>query len=202
MTIDEQSALTLPPAPSRRRPRSRRRPAAVALVAALVLGSAGTYLATRTGQEPAPAGSTTFADPAAGFRLAYPSAWKRVTGPDGLLLEISAQNAVSVKKTTLAEAVDTTNLDAVRAVTDAVLSKPDAKLTILNSSATKVGGLPGISYLYTFSSGAEQGAHTHYFVFDGREMYTLVFQALPAADFTALAPTFDEVVESFGVLRK
>ena len=112
--------------------------------------------------------------------------------------QAGTQNAISVKKVTLAHPVDASNVDALRAVTDAVLGKPEAGLTVLRSGAVTIGGLPGVYYVYRFPGGAgDQGAHTHYFAFSGRDMYTLVFQALPAAGFEALAPTFDAVAGSF-----
>jgi hypothetical protein len=70
---------------------------------------------------------------------------------------------------------------------------------VLKAEATTVGGLPGVYYLYTFGKGADRGAHTHWFAFHGRDMYSLVFQALPDTGFAALAPDFDAVVSSFRV---
>lgn len=185
----------------RRRMASRRwaRARAGACVAVLVgLVGAGVVLTSGEAAAPAP---TSVSVEQAGFRVSVPAAWRRTTIPQGLLLQIAGDNAVSIKRTTLAHEVDATNLAAVRAVTDAALSTPDAHLTILKSEATSLGGLPGIYYLYSFPSGDRQGAHTHYFVFAGRDMFTLVFQALPATDFPVLAGSFDAVVNSFQVLK-
>jgi hypothetical protein len=167
---------------------------------ALLLGlvGAGVVMTSKGGVGTRPA-FVTVGNEQAGFHLSVPAGWKPTPVPDGLLLAIAGQNAASIRKTTLAQEVDATNLAAVRAVTDAALSTPDAHLTILKSAATTVGGLPGIYYLYSFPSGNLQGAHTHYFFFEGRDMFTLVFQALPASDFPALAATFDAVVNSFKV---
>ena len=44
-----------------------------------------------------------------------------------------------------------------------------------------------------------EGVHAHYFVINGDVLYTMVFQALPTDQFSALAPTFDQVAESFTV---
>jgi len=95
--------------------------------------------------------------------------------------------------------VDATNLADMRAVTDAVLGAPEAGLKILQAVPTTLGGLPGVQYLYTFDSAGQRGAHTHWFVFRGRTMYTLVFQALPDTRFAGLAPAFDRLAETFRV---
>jgi hypothetical protein len=115
-------------------------------------------------------------------------------------MAVSGQDAVTVKRTELASPVDASNLADLRAVTDAVLTSAPAHLGILKAEATSLDGLPAVYYLYTFGSGAQRGAHTHYFAFRGRNMYSLVFQALPDSGFAALAPTFDAVVSSFRVI--
>ena len=144
-----------------------------------------------------PAGFTTYTDPAHGFAVSYPTAWRPTPTDTGVLLAISGGDAVNIHRTVLAHPVDPANLDDLRAVTDAVLDTPSAHLTILKSAPTRLGGLPGMYYLYAFSAGKQRGAHTHYFAFAGRDMYTLVCQALPANDFGRLATDFDAVVSSF-----
>lgn len=180
----------------------RRTFAVAALALTLVAGGAGTYLVLDPGGSSAQAsGLTRYADTRAGFELAYPAGWTPSAIPEGVLFQQApSQNAISVKKVTLVQAVDASNVDALRAVTDAVLSKPEAELEVLSTGPAGIGGLPGVSYVYRFGTGAAQGIHTHYFVFSGRDMYTLVFQALPAAGFEALAPTFDAVARTFRVL--
>jgi hypothetical protein len=149
-----------------------------------------------------PEPATTYVNTADGYQISYPASWSRATDAQGgLVLHIGGQNAVSIRKFTLQEAVDTNNINQLRAVTDAVLSTPDARLTILAAQQVTVAGLDGIYYLYTFPSGPEQGVHAHYFLFSGKDMYSTVFQALPAADFTRLAGTFDTIAKSFVVHR-
>lgn len=177
---------------------TRVRLAACVVVLGCLIG-AGVVLTSRGGDAAAGSAFVTVAGKEAGFTVSVPAGWRSTPVPQGILLQIAGDNAVSIKKTTLAQDVDATNLAAVRAVTDAALSTPDAHLTILKSEATSVGGLPGMYYLYSFPSEGRQGAHTHYFVFHGRDMFTLVFQALPAADFPALAESFDAVANSFKV---
>jgi hypothetical protein len=145
----------------------------------------------------APAGFRTYTDSAHGFAVSYPTAWRPTPTNNGLLLAISGGDAVTIHHTVLAHPIDASNIDDLRAVTDAVLDTPSAHLNILTSAPTQLGGLPGMYYLYAFSSGGQRGAHTHYFAFAGRDMYTLVCQALPATDFSGLAADFDAVVSSF-----
>src|SRR5207237_10695321 len=134
----------------------------------------------------------TYTDAAKNFRISYPPSWHRTTDAQGALdLHVSGRDAVSISEFTLAAEVNTTNVADMRAVTDAVLSAPSAHLTVLASQVVQVGKLTGLYYLYYFPAGAEQGVHAHYFLFSGKQMYTLVFQALPVADFDSLANTFD-----------
>ena len=67
---------------------------------------------------------------------------------------------------------------------------------------TEQGGLPGVYYLYTFRDPVSglRGAHSHFFLFKGQTMISLVFQALPDGDFGRLAPLFDRVAGSLRVL--
>lgn len=138
-----------------------------------------------------------YLDPAGGFAIEHPVGWRPESIEGGVLLHVGGQDAVSVKRTELAEPVDATNLADLRAVTDAVLGAPEAGLKVLQAAPTTLGGLPGVHYLYTFDAAGTRGAHTHWFAFRGRTMYTLVFQALPDTGFAALAPAFDAIAASF-----
>jgi hypothetical protein len=163
----------------------------------VAVGGAHSVTAPAATSAPGPAGFTTFTDHDHGFAVSYPAAWRPTPTDNGLLLAISGGDAVNIHRTVLANPIDGTNLADIRAVTDAVLDTPSAHVTILKSAPTKLGGLPGMYYLYAFSAGTQRGAHTHYFAFAGRDMYTLVCQALPAGDFGRLAADFDAVVSSF-----
>jgi hypothetical protein len=158
------------------------------------------------------AGTTTMLDlPSQGFSLRYPAAWKRVsdggaTGTPGsttqntpTMLQISGENAVSIRTFSLQKPVSNPQLADMRAVTDAILSTPGAKLTILDVRPVEVGGLPAVYYLYYFPSGQQQGIHAHYFVFNGARMYSMVFQVVPPSQFPTYAAAFDAVVASFRV---
>jgi hypothetical protein len=190
-------------APQRRRPRPRRR-ALVGLIcaAALALTASGVWWAVgrdAASAAPPPAGFVHYRDAASGFELDHPAGWGTTVMAGGVLLRIGGQNAISIRRTELAQPVDASHVADLRAVTDAVLSASSTHLGMLRSEATSIGGLPGVYYLYTFDASGQRGAHTHYFAFRGRAMYSLVCQALPYSGFADLAPSFDAVVSSFRV---
>jgi hypothetical protein len=148
----------------------------------------------------APHGSSfvTYTDTAKHYRISYPRGWQKTTGADGsVVLHVHGRDAVSVREFTLAAPVNTQNVSDMRSVTDAVLSAPSAHLTVLESQVVRVGALTGLYYLYYFPAGDQRGVHAHYFLFSGKQMFTLVFQTLPATDFQRLAKTFDAVAETF-----
>jgi hypothetical protein len=158
-------------------------------------------------------GATTLLNlPRQGFSLRYPAAWTPVnesngsTGGSGstvasesAVLQISGLNAFSIRTFALQKPVSRPQLADMRAVTDAILSTPGAKLTILDVQSVEVGGLPAVYYLYYFPSGQHQGIHAHYFIFNGARMYSLVFQVVPPSQFPTYAAAFDAVVASFRV---
>jgi hypothetical protein len=132
-----------------------------------------------------------------GFTIDHPASWRPEAITDGVLFRIGGQDAVSVKRTTLARPVSGRNVADMRAVTDAVLTAPEVGINVLRAAPTTLGGLPGMHYLYTFTADGVRGAHTHWFAFSGRTMFTVVFQALPDTRFAVLAPVFDKVAASF-----
>jgi hypothetical protein len=61
-----------------------------------------------------------------------------------------------------------------------------------------LGGLPGYFYLYSYRDGdGRRGAHSHYFLFKGDTMFTIVFQAVPEGRLPELAPVFDRIARTF-----
>lgn len=152
-----------------------------------------------------PAGERSLIDKKAGYQVMYPDTWTEVTdaagivgGSDGHIIRISDKNAFSIRTFPLQQAVSTTTrLSDMRAVTDAILSNPDAKLTVLDVRQVKVNGLPAVYYLYYFPDGNQRGVHAHYFVFDGKKMHALVFQVVPDGAFDDYAAQFDRVLASF-----
>jgi hypothetical protein len=152
----------------------------------------------------APAGERKLVDKSAGYQVMYPDTWTEVTdaagiagGSDGHVIRIVDKNAFSIRTFPLQQAVSTTSLGDMRAVTDAILSNPDAKLTVLDVRQVKVNGLPTVYYLYYFPDGNQRGVHAHYFVFNGKKMHALVFQVVPDGAFDDYAAQFDRVLASF-----
>lgn len=173
---------------------------------------------TTTTTRPAaiPRDFVTYHDADAGFSLKHPRNWRRVAGPDvagpvsalepGRVLEraifsAGGQDALKVQVVRTQTPVTSANVGDIKAFTDALyeeLTKETRALNVQQRSVT-INGMPAYYYLYTFKDAAsgQDGAHARYFVFQGRSMYMLVFQALPADGFTRLAPVFDLVAESF-----
>lgn len=142
-------------------------------------------------------------DPVAGYHLEYPANWAEVpsagtpAGPDGHVVRIAGENAMSIRTFALERPVAASAVADMRAVTDAILSSPEAQLTVLDVRQTEVAGLPAIYYLYYFPAGSQRGIHAHYFIFDRTKMHALIFQVVPDGDFTDYAEQFDQVVASF-----
>ena len=154
----------------------------------------------RSPESPHASGFMTYTDTAKHYRISYPHGWQKTTDADGgLVLHVRGRDAVSIHEFTLAAPVNTQNVSDMRAVTDAILSTPNAHLTVLESQVVRVGALTGLYYLYYFPAGDQRGVHAHYFLFSGKQMFTLVFQTLPATDFPRLAKSFDAVAETFSV---
>ena len=160
--------------------------------------------ARAAGRAPAATGSLTYSNAAAGYTVSYPASWQRTAGPtNSVLFNLNGQDAVSIEEFPLRSAVNTGNLAAMRAVTDAILSDPRAHLTVLMTQQVSIAGLNGLYYLYYFPNGKKQeGVHGHYFLFHGKHMYTLVFQASSTAAFQQLASSFDAVANSFRATGK
>lgn len=192
-----------------------RRRAVIAVIIILVaigLGTGAIVLGRHSGahravQRPlsanAPANFVTYRDPADGFSIGYPRTWTRVVPPGNglaLLLNVSGQDAVSVRLFGLQSAVrGAKDLAAIKSVTDGILGTAGTNIQILHQQTFTLNGMPGYYYLYTFpgTNGGPGGVHAQYFLFQGRTMNELVFQAVPASDFPHLAPVFDQVANTF-----
>ena len=110
--------------------------------------------------------------------------------------------SVLVRVTPLDAPVGKAQLGEARKATDAIVASSDGVALKAEPTATEQGGLPGLYYLYTFRDpvSGSRGAHSHFFLFKGQTMISLVFQALPDGDFGRLAPLFDRVAGSIRVL--
>jgi hypothetical protein len=141
----------------------------------------------------------TFTSERQGFSIRYPREWQALVEDDGgLLLDAGGGDFVSarlVQRTEVPTTVD--NLPNIKAVTDGIVGS-NRTAVILKQQAIMVDGMPGYYYLYTFTDEETggQGAHAHYFLFRGRNMYTMVFQALPSEGFPRLSRVFDQIATS------
>ena len=144
---------------------------------------------------------TTFTDAETGFNLKYPKSWKVVGAPVRdlrLALDAGGGTGLSVRVVRTEQPTTLENIDNLDAFTEAAVNlNPSAK--IIRKDRTTLNGMPAYYYLYTFRDDetGQEGVHAHYFAFQGRKMNVLVFQVLPADDFERLAPTFDQVANSF-----
>ncbi|MEA2902164.1 MAG: PsbP-like protein [Actinomycetota bacterium] len=169
--------------------------------------SPGAGIQTSTTLDPAAPGTTlpddsfaTYTSSTQGFRIKYPQEWTVVPVQEGELdLDAGGSDAVSVRLLQQTEVpTNQENVANIKAFTDGLVgSNKSAK--ILKVQGITVDGMPGYYYLYTYTdpeTGAE-GAHAQYFLFRGRNMYTIVFQANPSEGFTRLSKVFDQMAESF-----
>jgi len=150
-----------------------------------------------------PSGFVDFQSPQGGFGLSYPADWTRLDSGDPRIPLVAVQGGRSfqLRVQELPVEVGVKELPAARPLTDRiVLSDPTVKL-LTQPQQTEIAGLPSYFYFYTFDDAASgtTGAHSHFFLFKGRTMIVLVFQALPADQFGAGAATFDQIIESIRV---
>jgi hypothetical protein len=165
-------------------------------------GSKSNSASGTTATTKAPTDFTAFNDPATGTRLSFPKAWTRLPTTDSeadirLALSAGGSDLVLLRVIPLQSEVTAANLGDLKAVTDAVVS--GGKVQVLQQQQVEVNGLPGYYYLYTYTDAqnGQQGVHAHYFLFQGKKMNSIVFQAEPTSDFQRLATTFDQVANSF-----
>ncbi len=206
------------PRPSGRRPSQRRTVVVLSVLSAVVVavgvaaftltpdgkgGSAtpGTTVPGTATTVPA-SELVTFRDDTTGFSIKYPRSWRKADiATDGeirLILLAGGLNGVSVRVQRTEVPTTSENIANIKAVTDGIVGS-NATAKVLNQRQLTVNGMPGYYYLYTFideETGAE-GAHGHYFLFRGRKMHSIIFQAIPSQDFAGLAAVFDQVAETF-----
>lgn len=195
----------------------------VAGIGLIVVAAAGTlFSVSREGDAP-PMPATTqarsvtptaelveFRDDRAGFALSYPKAWIRATAPNPQIVLVAAEHdparnlggSILVRVTPLDAPVGKAQLGETRKATDALVASSEGVALKAEPMETEQGGLPGLYYLYTFRDPVSGviGAHSHYFLFKGSTMISVVFQTLPDGDFGRLAPLFDRVAGSLRAL--
>jgi hypothetical protein len=192
-------------------------------VSLMVVAGAGTlFSVTRDGDAPRMPAATQarsvsptaelaeFRDDHAGFALSYPTAWVRATAPNPQIVLVAAEHdpaenrggSVLVRVTPLDAPVGKAQLAETRKATDALVGASDGVALKAEPTETEQGGLPGLYYLYTFRDpvSGQTGVHSHFFLFKGATMISVVFQALPQDDFARLAPLFDRVAGSLRAL--
>ncbi len=193
--------------------RRRWSPARVAVLALAVVALGAVLFFTRGGDDPAedaapaPPGMDdnyeTYIDPEAGFSLEHPETWLPIARPDAsrrLVLSAGGKSSVSVRfeedytKEPITEVED---LASLQAVTDRIAGSEGVQ--VLKREALVVNGMPTIYYLSRFTDEATgaKGANAQHFLFQGRNMYILLFQAFPEEEFDRLAPEFDKIRASF-----
>ena len=161
-----------------------------------------TTTATTTRPAPAtlpPGAFTTFRDDETGFSIRYPSSWERFEAPLREIRLLVGAGPHSVRIRSRRTEVPTTpqNLSNLKAFADGAIAGPTT--VVLQQESVTVNGLIGFRYLYTFTdpdSGIE-GAHLHYFLFQGHKMHDLIFQALPTDAFAEAEAIFNQMLESF-----
>ena len=149
--------------------------------------------------EDTPVPVTTFRDAETGSTLEYPRTWQRVRVPDAtyrLVLDGGNNVAMTFRVFTTDVATTPANLENIKAVTDGIVAS-NPTVQVVNQRAIQLNGMIGYYYLYTFTDDAGlKAAHSHYFLFQGRKMNMIVFQA-PPDDFDGLGATFDGIINSF-----
>lgn len=180
-------------------------PVTLLLVLAALLAACGSPPATSRTPSPSPSGPAMLrhTDRAAGFSIDYPEAWNVYKPNDPGVAFLAGPNQrdfVEVRVVpNLPFTFKPTDTQLMKQLIDGLLAKQ--AISIVSSTQVTFTGLNGWEYVYTFqdaTSGA--GVHVHVFLFEGNRLYTLVFQALPAADLKPLAPTFDQVLSAFRAL--
>ena len=197
---------------------STRRRRVVAIVVVVLVAAGLATLASGLGQrllgsegEPGPGlppGFTEFRSPQGGFAVSYPEGWTREQTADPQVVLVATQgSAVSlqIRVVELDVAIGPRELPAVRqALTDQIAMSNESLELLVGPQQIELAGLPGYYYFYTFqdSGSGLRGAHSHFFVFNGQRLITLVFQTLPTEQFPAAAPTFDQITASFRRLEE
>jgi len=172
-------------------------------VLALVVGGVVGRSIVPEPAEPSRPATVRFADSLTDVALSHPANWVRRTSADqGVRILASSTDgsagvSVSVRKSGL-ETVTAQSLPVVRPLVEDLL-RADTRITAKSQPAVvTVGGLPGYKYTYTYRmQDKSEGAHVHYYLFKDERLVQLVLQAVPASRLDALAPTFQQIADTF-----
>lgn len=140
-----------------------------------------------------------FRDEDAGISMELPADWEQLSPGDPAVRLIATPNfrdSVLLRVTPM-DLVDESFAELQTLTDDIVATAPDVEV-LSGAQELVVDGHPGYHYLYTFfdEGEGERGVHSHYFLFREDALVAVVFQALPEARFSELAPTFDAMAES------
>ncbi len=137
------------------------------------------------------------------FSIAHPASWirRQSRDPEIALLAMTRDSSASflVRAVPVGFEIESANLEAAKRLTDRVVTSGRRVKLLAPPQRSDLGGLPGFFYLYTFkdADSGRRGAHSHYFLFRGETMITIVFQTLPADRLALYAPLFDRIARTF-----
>ena len=155
---------------------------------------------TQNAPDPRNTGTVTSTDDETRFRISFPASWatRKTGGADvRLVAGPGGGDLMSVRVVSLdTGAGGPPTLTGIKPYLDTIVNEPG--VTVLQQSQTQMSGLPGWYYVYSFKDPetGQQGVHAQYFVIRGNQLYSIVFQALPAADFPRLAPSYQQVADT------
>lgn len=152
----------------------------------------------------APPGLVAFRDRRTGLSLGYPSTWARLRPTEASVVLVATQGdaaSLLLRAVPLRMEVTSATLPRVKALTDRLVRSGRSVKLLGAPKRIELGGLPGYFYLYSFRDARtrQRGIHSHYFLFAGQTLITLVFQALPEDRFERFAPVFDRISSTFRV---
>ena len=162
--------------------------------------------ATTTTAYRVPAEFVLFSDPETGVKLSYPRNWERRSTLDlsdkSLRLVAGIPNSndsVSLRTTAYSTEITAENLNDQKNVVDGLLG--GEAITVLVDQTMTLRGMPALFYVYRFTDEptGKTGIHAHFFVYQGRKMVSMVFQALPEDRYKLLAGTFDAIANTLEV---
>jgi hypothetical protein len=141
----------------------------------------------------------TYQDAETGFTIRYPRGWHRSEAPlREIRLQVSddKQYSCRVQVRHTEEATTPANLGNLQQTMIGFIG-PDVQ--IVKQDPVTVNGLIGFRFIYRFtdSTSGLEGAHLHYFLFQGHKMNSIVFEAVPTGDFSRIEGVFDQMLQSF-----
>lgn len=149
-----------------------------------------------------PEGYVTYRDAETGFTLHHPETWIQTIRPQAtqrLVLNAGGDSGMLVRVQEIEQPITTTeDLEQIRPVTDGIAASAPS-VEVLATDTVRVNEMPGFFYLSRFTNEetGKSGVNAHYFLFQGRKMNIILFQAVPEEEFDRLAPDFDKVLASF-----